>query len=440
MTTASLFRWSRLWPSTLRSRLFLILLVGLAIAYGLSFSVLYTERYMSAKAVMLGTLENDVATSIAVLDRLPASERESLLDRLSRGNYRFVLGPGLPGVPDTSSHGAEIAGKIEDAVDHRFPLRLESIPGDVSRLQAHLTLSDGSPLTIDITPRGVMPIAQWLPYVFVVQMGLLVLCTWFAVRQAIRPLGALAAAADALDPNKKGPPLSEAGPSEVAHAARAFNAMRNRIAQYLEERVQILAAISHDLQTPITRMRLRVDMADDSPEKDKLVQDLSEIQRLVQDGIAYARSAHGNVEKTARIDLSSFIDSLSYDYQDTGKSVTVVSTVQGAAFTKPHALRRILSNFIDNALKFAGAAEISVERSERDDIIITVMDRGPGIPENMLEAAMQPFFRLEQSRNRETGGTGLGLAIAQQLTAAIGGSLRLYNRAGGGLAAEITIR
>ncbi|WP_454851046.1 ATP-binding protein [Rhizobium binxianense] len=440
MTAASLFRRSRLWPSTLRSRLFLILLVGLAIAYGLSFSVLYTERYMSAKAVMLGTLENDVATSIAVLDRLPASERESLLDRLSRGNYRFVLGPGLPGVPDTSSHGAEIAGKIEDAIDHRFPLRLESIPGDVNRLQAHLTLSDGSPLTIDITPRGVMPIAQWLPYVFVVQMVLLVLCTWFAVRQAIRPLGALAAAADALDPNKKAPPLSEAGPSEVAHAARAFNAMRDRIAQYLEERVQILAAISHDLQTPITRMRLRVDMADDSPEKDKLVQDLSEIQRLVQDGIAYARSAHGNVEKTSRIDLASFIDSLSYDYQDTGKSVTVVGTVQGAAFTKPHALRRILSNFIDNALKFAGAAEISVGRSAQDDIVITVMDRGPGIPENMLEAAMQPFFRLEQSRNRETGGTGLGLAIAQQLTAAIGGSLRLYNRAGGGLAAEITIR
>jgi signal transduction histidine kinase len=234
--------------------------------------------------------------------------------------------------------------------------------------------------------------------------------------------------------------MSEAGPSEVAHAARAFNAMRERIAHYLEERVQILAAISHDLQTPITRMRLRADMAEDSPDKDKLVHDLGEIQRLVQDGIAYARSAHGNGEKSARIDLASFIDSIAYDYQDTGKAVTVVGLVQGAAFTKPHALRRILSNFIDNALKFAGAAEISVERSAENDIVISVMDRGPGIPDDMLEAAMQPFFRLEQSRNRETGGTGLGLAIAQQLTAKIGGSLRLYNRAGGGLAAEVTIR
>ncbi len=141
--------------------------------------------------------------------------------------------------------------------------------------------------------------------------------------------------------------MSENGPSEVAHAARAFNAMRDRVAQYLEERVQILAAISHDLQTPITRMRLRADMADDTPEKEKLVSDLREIERLVQDGIAYARSAHGNGEKTSRIDLASFIDSIAYDYQDTGKAVTVSGIVRGTASTKPHALRRILTNFID---------------------------------------------------------------------------------------------
>ncbi|MBB3562433.1 signal transduction histidine kinase [Rhizobium sp. BK512] len=428
------------WPSTLRARLFLILLFGLAIAYGLSFTVLFVERSMSAKAVMLGTLESDVATSIAVLDRLPADQRGDLLDRLSRGNYRFELGPGLPGVPDNSSKGKEIGGRIEEAIGGTYPIRMESIPGDISRLQAHLTLSDGSPLTIDITPRPAMPIAAWLPYVLAIQMALLVLCTWFAVRQAIRPLGALAAAADELDPNKKGPPLSERGPSEVAHAARAFNAMRERIAHYLEERVQILAAISHDLQTPITRMRLRADMADESPEKDKLVRDLGEIERLVQDGIAYARSAHGSGEKFSRIDLSSFIDSIAYDYQDMDKDVSVVGLVQGVASTKPHALRRILTNFIDNALKFAGAAEIGVERNGEEAIVITVMDSGPGIPEAMLEAAMQPFFRLEQSRNRETGGTGLGLAIAQQLAAAIGGSVRLYNREGGGLAAEVTIR
>ena len=439
MTTAATRRSRSLWPRTMRARLFLILFVGLAIAYGLSFSVLFLERYMSAKAVMLGTFESDIATSIAILDRLPKAERANWLDRLSRGNFRLVLGPGLPGVPDMSARGAEIAGKIEEAAARRFPLRIEAIPGDGQRLQAHLTLSDGSPLTIDVTPRGVMPIAQWLPYVLAIQVVLLVLCTWLAVRQATRPLADLASAADALDPNQSGPPVREAGPTEVVHAARAFNAMRERVQHYLEERAQILAAISHDLQTPITRMRLRADLADETPDRDKLINDLGELERLVQDGIAYARSAHGSGEKISRIDIASFVESISYDYQDIGKAVTVVSVVEGKAETKPHALRRILSNFIDNALKFAGAAEISVERQGEGPIVITVMDRGPGIPDDQLQAAMQPFYRLEQSRNRETGGTGLGLAIAQQLASAIGGSIRLYNRQGGGLAAELVI-
>lgn len=432
----SLFNW---WPRSLRSRLFLILLAGLAVAYGLSFSILFAERYMSAKAVMLGTLESDLATSIAVLDRLPANERANWLDRLSRGSYRLVLGPGLPGVPDLSGRGAEIADRIGQAAGNRFAIRVEAIPGDHMRLQGHLTLSDGSPLTIDVTPRGVMPLAEWLPYVFAAQMVMLILCTWFAVRLAIRPLGALAAAADALDPGRQGSPLDEGGPTEVAHAARAFNAMRDRIAHYLEERVQILAAISHDLQTPITRMRLRADMADESPEKDKLVNDLREIERLVQDGIAYARSSHGNGERNARIDLASFIDSIAYDYQDTDKAVSVAGVVQGTALTKPHALRRVLTNFIDNALKFGCAAEISVERSGEGKIVITVLDHGPGIPDDKLESVMQPFYRLETSRNRDTGGTGLGLAIAQQLAISLGGTVRIYNRFGGGLAAEISL-
>jgi signal transduction histidine kinase len=249
----------------------------------------------------------------------------------------------------------------------------------------------------------------------------------------------LANAADTLDPNKKTPRLSETGPSEVAYAATAFNSMRDRIAHYLEERVQILAAISHDLQTPITRMKLRAEIAEDSIEKEKLVQDLAEIERLVTEGVAYARSAHGNTENPSRIDIGSFIESLAYDYQDTGKAVTTIEKVDGTVVIRPHALRRILTNLIDNALKFGGSAEISVQKATDGPVIIKVLDRGPGIPEDQLEAVMQPFFRLEQSRNRGTGGTGLGLAIAHQLALAIGGSLKLHNREGGGLSAEVSI-
>ncbi len=425
-------------PRTLRWRLFLILFAGLAVAHALSFSVQFYERTMSAKATMFTTLENDVATSIALLDRLPPEERPQWLGLLARRTYRFELGPGLPGVPELSPRATEIAQTINAAAGKRFPVTVESIPGEREHLQARVTLSDGSTVTIDVLP-ALMPLASWLPYVLLAQLGLLVLCTWFAVRLAIKPLLRLASAAETLDPNRKTARLDENGPAEVAYAATAFNAMRDRIAQYLQERVQILAAISHDLQTPITRMKLRAEMAEDSPEKNKLVNDLSEIERLVREGVAYAKSAHGDTEKPARIDLGSFVESIAFDYQDTGKAVTMQSPIDAVLVTRPHALRRILTNLIDNALKFAGAAEIQLEKAPDGGLRILVSDRGPGIPAEELEAALQPFYRLEQSRSRDTGGTGLGLAITQQLAAAIGGSLKLSNRPGGGLTAEVTL-
>jgi signal transduction histidine kinase len=425
-------------PGTLRWRLFVILFAGLAAAHVLSFGVLFYERTMSAKATMYTTLENDVATSIALLDRLPPEERPQWLTMLDRRTYRYELGPGLPGVPELSPRAAEVARTINVAAGKRFPVRVEGIPGEREHLQAHVTLSDGSPVTIDVMP-ALMPLATWLPYVLAAQLGLLVLCTWLAVHLAIRPLLRFANAAEALDPNRKAVRLEETGPAEVVYAATAFNAMRDRIAHYLQERVQILAAISHDLQTPITRMKLRAEMAEESPEKDRLINDLSEIERLVREGVAYAKSAHGDAEKPTRIDLGSFIESIAFDYQDTGKPVAVPTSIKAVVVTRPHALRRILTNLIDNALKFAGEAEIQVDRMPEGGLRIAVLDRGPGIPEDQLHAVLQPFYRVEQSRSRDTGGTGLGLAIAQQLSVAIGGTLRLANRPNGGLAAEVTL-
>lgn len=425
-------------PRTLRWRLFLILFAGLAVAHALSFSLQLYERTMSAKATMYTTLENDVATSIALLDRLPPEERPQWLGLLARRTYRYELGPGLPGVPELSQRAAEVAQTINVAAGKRFPVTVESIPGEREHLQAHVTLSDGSSVTIDMLP-ALMPLATWLPYVLLAQLFLLVLCTWLAVRLAIRPLLRLADAAEALDPNRKTERLDERGPAEVAYAAAAFNAMRDRIAQYLQERVRILAAISHDLQTPITRMKLRAEMAEDGPEKDKLVNDLSEIERLVREGVAYAKSAQGDAEKPARIDLGAFVESIAFDYQDTGKAVTMSNTIGAVVVTRPHALRRILTNLIDNALKFAEAAEIQLEKAPDGKLRILILDRGPGIPADQLDAVLQPFYRLEQSRSRDTGGTGLGLAIAQQLAEAIGGTLRLSNRPGGGLIAEVTL-
>ncbi|MFJ2367083.1 sensor histidine kinase [Pseudomonas sp. NPDC087697] len=425
------------WPRTLASRLSLIFLIGLILAQGLSFGAQYYERYQSAKSTMLGNLVNDVATSIAILERLPVQERASWLQRLERRNYGYLLSEGEPGVPMRQDEVPVSVRSIEDAVGHDFSLTFTDIPGPRKHFQAHLRLSDGNPLTIDVRP-SIMPLSPWLPVVLLGQLLLLIGCTWLAVRIAIRPLTRLSRAVETLDPNTQRIHLDETGPTEVAYAAVAFNAMQERIAVYLKERMQLLAAISHDLQTPITRMKLRAEFMDDSAEKDKLWQDLEEIEHLVREGVAYARSVHGATEASCRINLDSFLVSLVFDYQDMGKQVQLTDRNAAVIDTRPHALRRVLANLLDNALKFTGAAELAVHSSGAG-LSIKVLDRGPGIAEDELAKVMKPFYRVESSRNRTTGGTGLGLAIAQQLALAIGGSLTLSHREGGGLCAELKL-
>jgi signal transduction histidine kinase len=426
------------WPRTLATRLFLIFLVGLILAHALSFGLLFYERYETAKTMMLGNLERDIVTAIAILNRLPPTERAAWLPRLDDDNRRYILGNGEADQPLRTAAAFTASATVEHALKGAYPLTFHGVAGDPRHIQARVLLNDGQPVTVDMH-LFVTPLATWLPIVLLVQLAMLVTCAWFAVRLAIRPLTRLAQAADALDPNKKSPRLSERGPAEVAYAAIAFNAMQQRISAHLAERMQILGAISHDLQTPITRMKLRSEFMEDSIDKEKLTQDLNEVELLVREGVAYARSAHGVTETPVRIDLTAFLDSLVCDYQDTGKAVSLSETCGESPTTRPHALRRILGNLIDNALKFAGAAEVSVHCRKNEGISIFVLDRGPGIPQDELDAVLQPFYRLESSRNRDTGGTGLGLAIASELASAIGGRFILSNREGGGLSAEIRL-
>ncbi|MGY2288765.1 ATP-binding protein [Pseudomonas sp. SDO528_S397] len=425
-------------PRTLAAQLSLIFIVSLLCANALSFSAQFYERYMTARTVMLGNLENDVSTSIAILDRLPAAERPDWLGRLNRNAYRYLLNAGEPGQPMASDDVPMAATSIADALGDRYTLTFRDIPGLQQHFQAHLTLADGNPITIDVYPKPI-PLAFWLPVVLVLQLVVLLVCTGIAVRLALRPLTRLARAVETLDPNAHPTPLDENGPSEIAHAAAAFNAMQKRIAEYLKERMQILAAISHDLQTPITRMKLRAEFMDDSVDKEKLWSDLGEMEHLVREGVAYARSVHGATEASHRIDLDAFLDSLVFDYQDMNKQVSLAGKSAVVLDTRPHALRRVLVNLVDNALKFGGTAQLQVGSTPEGDLSIKILDRGPGIAEDELLQVMQPFYRVESSRNRGTGGTGLGLAIAQQLAIAIGGSLTLSNREAGGLCAEVKI-
>jgi signal transduction histidine kinase len=389
---------------------------------------------------MMGYIEREVASSVALLDHLPADERAQWLPRLARRSYEFILGPGVAGAPVDAGLSARVAQSIGDGIGTRYPLTVNAVPGERERLQVHLRLSDGTPLTIDLRPMSGAPLSRWLPLVLLLQLIVLAGCCWLAVRLATRPLHQLAVAADALGPDLKANRLPEGGPSEVARAARAFNAMQDRIATYMTERMQILAAISHDLQTPITRMRLRIDVMDDEPQAVKLRQDLHEMQALVKEGVTYARTMHGTTEMPCRIDPDALFDSLVCDYVDAGQPVSLHGRFGTSLTTRPQALRRIVGNLVDNALKFGGSAQISIAELHDGQTTVSVFDRGPGIPDESLEAVFEPFARLETSRNRHTGGTGLGLAIARQLALAMDATLTLHNRVSGGLEARLTLR
>ena len=430
----------RLWPASLRSRLMLMIFFTLLLANALTLSLLLYERMSSARSVMLGNLEYDVATSVAILDRLPAAERPQWLARLARGNYRYRLSTGVSGHYPDSWRSRDAVRSLQEALSGSYPVSIIAVPGPREHIQAHITLHDGAPLSIDLWPR-LPAIARWLPAVLIVQFLLLLACAWYAVRQVVRPMTRFTRAIDALQPANSAPGMMAVqGPVEVQHAARAFNAMQTRIRDHLQERARILAAISHDLQTPITRMKLRLEMTDAPELRDKLLQDLDNMSRLVREGIAFARSAQPLEEKRQRLDLNAFLDSIALDYADVGRPVAFIPAEEGrVVLTQPQALRRIMTNLIDNGLKFAERVDIRLSYAMNGDPIIQVMDNGPGIPEASLEEVLQPFFRLENSRNRETGGTGLGLAIAAQLTSQMPGTLRLGNRPEGGLEAIIRL-
>jgi signal transduction histidine kinase len=413
----------------------LILLCALLAAQALTFALLWYERKSASQSMMLAYIAKDVASSVALLERLPAQERSAWLDRLERRNYRYVLGPVQDGAGAVNDVGELVAGIVAAALGPGYEVQAGTAPDGRPRL--HLNLHDGSPLAIEVFP-GAMRLAQWLPAVLCAQLLLVAIACWLAVRLATRPLARLAKAAESLGPECCAEAIPEDGPAEVSKAAKSFNAMQERIARYMHERTQILAAISHDLQTPITRMRLRTDLMDDPAERMKWQSDLEAMQALVQEGIAYARSAHAAAEEEQRIDLDSLLGAIVADYADAGADVSLTGTVSRPVNTKPQALRRIMTNLVDNAIKFAGTARIEIGM-QQGRLHVAVLDRGPGIPEHELQAVLQPFYRLERSRNAESGGSGLGLAIAHQLTQAIGGSLTLSNRDGGGLRASVAI-
>ena len=428
---------ARLWPDSLFRRLAIILFAGLLAAHVLSFGLVALNVFGPSNELSDDYFMRWIATAVAILDRVKPEERPAWLDRLARPTYRYVLNDGGEVFEPLERRGEVfIAGlRSELGADHDADY-VYFDPPKRSKRGMLIHLKDGSPLTIEYLARKTV-ISPWLPAALAVQLCLLALFTWVAVKLATQPLARLERAANSLGSDLRGELLPEDGPKEVARAATAFNAMQRRIAGQAVERIQILAGISRRLQNPITRMRLRADFLGDSDAKEKLQGDLQEMQTLVKQGLALARGRDEIGEQRCQTDLYALIDSLVCDYSDAGKSLRFAGESGVTILTHPQALRRIIINLIDNGLKFGEDVEVAIDAQRSNGITITVSDRGPGIPDEHLKSVFLPFYRIEASRNRETGGTGLGLAIAQQLASMLRGTLTLANRDGGGLEARL---
>lgn len=268
-------------------------------------------------------------------------------------------------------------------------------------------------------------------------VAVLVIALYVATRGITRPLSRLSRAAETIGRGGRVPPLPEQGARELRDAARVFNSMQERLHRYLDSRTGVLAAMSHDLKTPLTRLRLQVEtLIDDVALRARLGRELDEMEGMVRGALALFRGVDEH-EPIEPIDIDALTESVRRGFEEMGHEVSVTGRSSGAYPGRPQALKRCVTNLVSNAVKFGGRAHIEVHDGAA--LRIAVHDEGPGIPPQSLERVFEPFFRLESSRNRDTGGTGLGLSIARDVAQAHGGTLRLRNRPQGGLEAELCL-
>jgi protein-histidine pros-kinase len=269
------------------------------------------------------------------------------------------------------------------------------------------------------------------------QLFALTVAALFGARMLARPIQRLGHAAAELGTDLNRPPIAETGTAEARQAARVFNQMQQRIRQNVEERGRFLAAVSHDLRTPLTRMKLRVERLQEDAARDKLREDIAEMAAMLNATLSYLRD-EASAEPWQLLDVTALLESMVEDAVEAGE-VVAVSGHAAPLLTRPVALRRCLSNLLQNALRYGHSARIGIDDTKAL-LTIEIRDAGPGIPEDQMEAVFQPFVRLENSRNRSTGGVGLGLAIAREAATQCGGTLTLENAPGGGLTARLALK
>ncbi len=265
----------------------------------------------------------------------------------------------------------------------------------------------------------------------------LALVLFVMTRNIVNPLSELASAADAIGKGAKVPPLPERGARELRDATRAFNTMQERLHRYLDSRTRVLAAMSHDLRTPLTRLRLRAETIDDADTRERITADLDEMGVMVTGALALFKGLNDS-EVAVPLLIDDILVTLQREFAELGGEVALSGKSSGPILAKPNAIKRCLSNLLHNAVKYGERARVEIAATGAH-LQISIRDDGPGIPEELLQQVFEPFYRVESSRNRDSGGTGLGLCIARDIAEAHGGSVQLHNVPDGGLEAVLSL-
>lgn len=456
-------------PDSIAGRSMLVLLVGLTISHLLSTAVYSTDRQTAVLEANEQQFADRVASVARLLEQATAAQREALVQALN-SPILTVSWTSDPAFPHDHEESDELNAVRTALAPHFGTLDKERIhviqrnagelfsdhatSGQIfnwnslaqlfhsmpenQTIQVSLRLGDGSWANFGLTI--VRSASFWshrsILSTLIMAIGV-ALFSALATRWIGRPLATFARAADRLGRDVNASPLPPGGPREVRAAVDAFNDMQGRIRRFVEDRTRMLAAISHDLRSPITRLRLRTEMLPEGEGRARMLADLDEMEAMVSSTLEFARG-EANDEPVQTIDLAATLEAICDNASDMGLAADYRWTGRLVCSCRPHALKRALANLVENGARYGNAVHVQATHQGRD-IRILIEDEGPGIPEDHLEKVFTPFFRLEQSRNRKTGGIGLGMTVARTIIRSHGGDIALRNKPEGGLSVEVVL-
>jgi signal transduction histidine kinase len=441
-------KFRRFAPDSILGWLALILIAGLAASQALTALAHNMDRNEAIVEIEDLRAAERVATFATFLQHTAPVLRASVAQSFS-GPSMTVDVANRSNVPEDTVTDRRL-GHLAKAVSERLhgtywqEIRVvEAAPTEEQKakglmpIRTSIGLRDGAWINFEFSAIESLPLATFRVIAWTACSVLLVLgLSYYAFRRVTRPLESLTRAAEALGRSGRTEALQETGASEVRRAARAFNEMQGRIRRLLEDRMQMVAAISHDLRTPITRLKLRAEFVEDSEQREKMLRDLDEMETMIKETLALARE-DANPEPRAKVDLAALLDD-SLEGMEHG-TLEVAPALKGAVIeAQPTALKRAVVNLIENAVVYGKCARVRLSETAQEFRIL-IEDDGPGIAEAELDRVFRPFYRLEASRNRDSGGAGLGLAIARSVVRAHGGDILLKNRPEGGLQATISL-